>query len=159
MMKWGLNLKFICYTVFIVVFISLVFSAVFIFQSRKALLHEFRNTAESLVKNLALNIEVPLFIENQSALVALALLLRPALLRRFAAAVTPGCDAVAFRRPDRPGAWHACCALYHPRLLPAAESARVIGMKNGLIFFGPPSRRYALWYLSRVESPPSPLPM
>ena len=34
-----------------------------------------------------------------------------------------------------------------------------IGMKNGLIFFGPPSRRYALWYLSRVESPPSPLPM
>jgi signal transduction histidine kinase len=72
MMKWGLNLKFICYTVFIVVFISLVFSAVFIFQSRKALLQEFRNTAESLVKNLALNIEVPLFIENQSALVSLA---------------------------------------------------------------------------------------
>lgn len=72
MMKWGLNLKFICYTVFIVVFISLVFSAVFIFQSRKALLQEFRNTAESLVKNLALNIEVPLFIENQSALASLA---------------------------------------------------------------------------------------
>jgi signal transduction histidine kinase len=72
MMKWGLNLKFICYTVFIVVFISLVFSAVFIFQSRKALLHEFKNTAQSLVKNLALNIEVPLFIENQSALSSLA---------------------------------------------------------------------------------------
>ena len=72
MMKWGLNLKFICYTVFIVVFISLVFSAVFIFQSRKALLHEFNNTARSLVKNLALNIEVPLFIENQSALTTLA---------------------------------------------------------------------------------------
>ena len=72
MMKWGLNLKFICYTVFIVVFISLVFSAVFIFQSRKALLHEVKNTAQSLVKNLALNIEVPLFIENQSALSSLA---------------------------------------------------------------------------------------
>ena len=72
MMKWGLNLKFICYTVFIVVFISLVFSIVFIFQSRKALLHEFNNTAQSLVKNLALNIEVPLFIENQSALSSLA---------------------------------------------------------------------------------------
>ncbi len=51
-MKWGLNLKFICYTVFIVVFISLVFSAVFIFQSRKALLQEFTNRAEALVKNL-----------------------------------------------------------------------------------------------------------
>ena len=72
MMKWGLNLKFICYTVFIVVFISLVFSVVFIFQSRKALLQEFKNTALSLVKNLALNIEVPLFIENQSALSSLA---------------------------------------------------------------------------------------
>lgn len=72
MMKWGLNLKFICYTVFIVVFISLVFSAVFIFQSRKALLLEFNNTARSLVKNLSLNIEVPLFIENQSALATFA---------------------------------------------------------------------------------------
>ena len=71
-MKWGLNLKFICYTVFIVVFISLVFSAVFIFQSRKALLLEFNNTARSLVKNLSHNIEVPLFIENQSALTSLA---------------------------------------------------------------------------------------
>lgn len=71
-MKWGLNVKFICYTVFIVVFISLVFSAVFIFQSRKALLHEFHNTAESLVQNLALNIEVPLFIENSQALTELA---------------------------------------------------------------------------------------
>lgn len=72
MMKWGLNLKFICYTVFIVVFISLVFSAVFIFQSRKALLLEFNNTARSLVLNLSHNIEVPLFIENRSALTTFA---------------------------------------------------------------------------------------
>jgi len=71
-MKWGLNLKFICYTVFIVVFISLVFSVVFIFQSRKALLAEFRTRAESLVKNLALNIEVPLLIENMPQLRLLA---------------------------------------------------------------------------------------
>jgi signal transduction histidine kinase len=71
-MKWGLNVKFICYTVFIVVFISLVFSVVFIFQSRAALLHEFRNTADSLVQNLAFNIEVPLFIENQQALTEFA---------------------------------------------------------------------------------------
>ena len=71
-MKLGLNVKFICYTVFIVVFISLVFSVVFIFQSRKALLREFNNTAQSLIKNLALNIEVPLFIENEQALSMLA---------------------------------------------------------------------------------------
>lgn len=71
-MKWGLNLKFICYTVFIVVFISLVFSVVFIFQSRAALLQEFRKRATSLVQNLAYNIEVPLFIENREALMDLA---------------------------------------------------------------------------------------
>ena len=47
-------------------------------------------------------------------------LLEPALLERLFAAVTPECDAIAFRRPDRPESWHACCALYHPRLLPAA---------------------------------------
>ena len=71
-MKWGLNLKFICYTVFIVVFISLVFSVVFIFQSRAALLQEFRKRATSLVQNLAYNIEVPLFLENREALTELA---------------------------------------------------------------------------------------
>jgi len=71
-MKPGLNVKFICYTVFTVLFISLVFSAVFVYQSRKALLHEFHTKAESLVKNLALNIEVPLLIENKPALTAFA---------------------------------------------------------------------------------------
>ena len=71
-MKWGLNVKFICYTVFIVVFISLVFSTVFIYQSRKALENDFNKRAQSLVQNLALNIEVPLFIENKSALASLA---------------------------------------------------------------------------------------
>ncbi|MCX8043856.1 MAG: ATP-binding protein [Desulfobacterota bacterium] len=71
-MKWGLNLKFICYTVFIVVFISLVFSVVFIFQSRAALLQEFNKRATALVQNLAYNIEVPLLIENREALTELA---------------------------------------------------------------------------------------
>jgi len=71
-MKWGLNVKFICYTVFIVVFISLVFSVVFIYQSKKALVHEFKTRAESLVKNLALNIEMPLLIENNESLESLA---------------------------------------------------------------------------------------
>ncbi len=71
-MKWGLNVKFICYTVFIVVFISLVFSVVFILQSRKALLLEFQKTGHSLVANLARNSEIPLLIENTTALTALA---------------------------------------------------------------------------------------
>ncbi len=71
-MKWGLNVKFICYTVFIIVFISLVFSVAFIYQSKKALIDEFTNRAESLVKNLALNIEMPLLIENKETLESLA---------------------------------------------------------------------------------------
>jgi molybdopterin-guanine dinucleotide biosynthesis protein A len=29
-------------------------------------------------------------------------------------------DAVIFSRPSRPGAYHACCGLYHPRVRPAA---------------------------------------
>lgn len=29
-------------------------------------------------------------------------------------------DAIAFARPDQPDSCHACCALYHPRILPAA---------------------------------------
>lgn len=47
-------------------------------------------------------------------------LLRPALLKRLCAAMREGSDAVAFQRLDQPANWHACCALYHPRLLPAA---------------------------------------
>lgn len=47
-------------------------------------------------------------------------LLEPMLVERLGEAVRPECDAVAFRRLDRPNAWHACCAMYHPRLLPVA---------------------------------------
>jgi signal transduction histidine kinase len=71
-MKWGLNLKFIAFTVFIINFISLVFSVVFVYQSRRALLNEFTKRGESLVKNLALNAELPLLIENQTTLTSLA---------------------------------------------------------------------------------------
>ncbi len=46
-------------------------------------------------------------------------LLRPRLLERLWGAATPQCDAVAFRQTGRREAWHACCALYHPRVLPA----------------------------------------
>jgi molybdopterin-guanine dinucleotide biosynthesis protein A len=47
-------------------------------------------------------------------------LLDPILLEHLCTAVRPECDAVAFRRTDRPNTWHACCALYHSRLLPVA---------------------------------------
>ncbi|MEW6253325.1 MAG: molybdenum cofactor guanylyltransferase [Planctomycetota bacterium] len=46
--------------------------------------------------------------------------LQPSLLERLRVAAGPEHDAVVFRRPDRPGGYHTCCALYHPRLLPAA---------------------------------------
>ncbi len=71
-MKLGLNFKFISYTVFIIVFISLVFSLVFIYQSRNAILDEFTKRAHSLVNNLALNAEIPLFLDNKAALYSLA---------------------------------------------------------------------------------------
>jgi molybdopterin-guanine dinucleotide biosynthesis protein A len=41
-------------------------------------------------------------------------------LERLHDAQRPEHDAVAFRRLDQPAAYHACCAFYHPRLLPAA---------------------------------------
>ena len=37
---------------------------------------------------------------------------------RLLAHAAEAVDAVAFARIDRPGTYHACCALYHPRLLP-----------------------------------------
>lgn len=47
-------------------------------------------------------------------------LLESSLLGRFWTAASPNVDAVTCGRPDRPNTWHACCALYHPRILPAA---------------------------------------
>lgn len=46
--------------------------------------------------------------------------LNVSLLTRLLAHATDDADAVAFMRADRPGTYHACCALYHPRLLPEA---------------------------------------
>ena len=42
------------------------------------------------------------------------------LLTRLLSRATDAVDAVAFTREDRSDAYHACCALYHPRLLPSA---------------------------------------
>jgi molybdenum cofactor guanylyltransferase len=48
-------------------------------------------------------------------------LLQPPILERLRRALRAEHDAVAFQRSDRPETYHACCALYHPRLLPAAR--------------------------------------
>lgn len=47
-------------------------------------------------------------------------LLHPSLLEPLRTAALSDCDAAAFRRGDRPDTWHACCAMYHPRVLPLA---------------------------------------
>jgi len=39
---------------------------------------------------------------------------------RLLSHATDAVDAVAFARDNRSGLYHSCCALYHPRLLPAA---------------------------------------
>jgi molybdopterin-guanine dinucleotide biosynthesis protein A len=57
-------------------------------------------------------------------------LVTPLLLEHLCTAARPDRDAVAFRRPDRPNTWHACCALYHPRLLPAALSELIHGSRR-----------------------------
>jgi molybdopterin-guanine dinucleotide biosynthesis protein A len=49
-------------------------------------------------------------------------LLTPHLLERLHSAVHSECDAVAFRDTCEAATWHACCALYHPRLLPLANA-------------------------------------
>ena len=71
-MKWGLNIKFIFITIFLIVFISLMFSIILVYQSRKALLYEFAKRGQSLVQNLALNAELPLLLENKETLKTLA---------------------------------------------------------------------------------------
>lgn len=49
-------------------------------------------------------------------------LLTSSLLIRLQGAARIDCGAVAFRRMDYPKTWHACCALYHPKLLPIAAA-------------------------------------
>ncbi len=71
-MKLGLNIKFIFITVFFIIFVSLMFSILLVYQSRKALLYEFAKRGQSLVQNLALNAELPLLLENKTTLTALA---------------------------------------------------------------------------------------
>lgn len=61
-------------------------------------------------------------------------LLGTSLLRRLAAHVSPTRDAVAFAYEDNSTAttgadarWHACCTLYHSRILPVAQRELIHG--------------------------------
>ncbi len=48
--------------------------------------------------------------------------LGPNLIRQLLTRAGEQVDAVAFSRPKLVGAYHACCALYHPRILPVATA-------------------------------------
>lgn len=48
-------------------------------------------------------------------------------LQRLQAEARPDVDAVCFERLERPGNYHACCALYHPRLHSAALAELMAG--------------------------------
>ncbi len=37
-------------------------------------------------------------------------------IRRLCDHLDPQVDAIVFERPERPGSYHACCGLYHPRI-------------------------------------------
>jgi molybdopterin-guanine dinucleotide biosynthesis protein A len=53
--------------------------------------------------------------------------LDPATLQSLLAAATAEFNAVAFREAAQGGRFHACCALYHPRLLSAVRAALAAG--------------------------------
>lgn len=52
------------------------------------------------------------------------------LVERLASNISPDVDAVAFERRELPGKFHATCALYHPRLLPALRTELEHGIKS-----------------------------
>lgn len=49
--------------------------------------------------------------------------LTPRVLRRLLAEAGESADAVAFACDGRPDTYHACCAAYHPRVLPTVRRA------------------------------------
>ena len=46
--------------------------------------------------------------------------LQPELIRKMTEHIEGDVDAIAFERSDRPGTYHACCALYHSRIASAS---------------------------------------
>lgn len=47
--------------------------------------------------------------------------LQPELIRKMTERIEDDVDAIVFERSDRPGTYHACCALYHSRIASAGS--------------------------------------
>ena len=72
MRKESLNTKILILTVSLFVICSLMYGIFFSFQSKTALMDEFVTRGNALVKNLALNAELEILIENRDGLMMLA---------------------------------------------------------------------------------------
>ena len=72
MIRDSLNTRILILTISLFVVCSLVYGIFFSFQSKKALMEEFVTRGNALVKNLALNAEVEILIENSGTLATLA---------------------------------------------------------------------------------------
>lgn len=72
MRRESLNIKILILTIVLFVICSLIYGIFFSYQSQKALTDEFTTRGNSLVKNLALNAELEILIENIEALASLA---------------------------------------------------------------------------------------
>jgi len=68
----SLNTRILILTISLFVVCSLVYGIFFSFQSKSALMEEFVTRGNALVKNLALNAEVEILIENSGTLATLA---------------------------------------------------------------------------------------
>jgi len=68
----SLNIKILILTISLFVICSLMYGISFSYQSKTALMEEFTTRGNSLVKNLALNAELEILIENIKALESLA---------------------------------------------------------------------------------------
>lgn len=72
MRRESLNTKILILTTSLFVVCSLIYGIFFSYQSKSALMDEFVTRGNSLLKNLALNAEVEILIENREALTTLA---------------------------------------------------------------------------------------
>ncbi len=57
-------------------------------------------------------------------------LLKPQVLLRLLGEARAGLDVVAYVKSDQPRTYHACCALYHPRVLRAANDELTRGKRS-----------------------------
>ncbi len=72
MIRNSLNTRILILTISLFVVCSVVYGIFFSYQSKNALMEEFVTRVNALVKNLALNAEVEILIENSSTLATLA---------------------------------------------------------------------------------------